>query len=70
MRSSPTRSFRDGLPADVKAPLQRAVKEIDRLLDRTATKDNDEALEKIKASGKLQVHVLTAEEKKPSALPS
>ena len=59
------KKFWDGLPADVKAPLQRAVKESTDFFNETAAKDNDEALEKIKASGKLQVHVLTAEEKKP-----
>ena len=58
------KKFWDGLPADLKAPLTRAVKESTEFFDETAAKDNDDALEKIKASGKVQVHVLTDEEKK------
>src|SRR5215470_5761898 len=58
------KKFWDGLPADVKEPLTRAVKETTEFFDETAAKDNDDALEKIKASGKIQVHVLTNDEKK------
>jgi len=58
------KKFWDGLPADLKAPLTRAVKESTEFFDETAAKDNEDALEKIKASGKVQVHVLTDEEKK------
>jgi len=58
------RKFWDGLPADLKAPLTRAVKESTDFFDETAAKDNADALEKIKASGKVQVHYLTDEEKK------
>jgi C4-dicarboxylate-binding protein DctP len=58
------KKFWDGLPADVKEPLQRAVKESTDYFNDTAAKDNDDALEKIKASGKVQVHVLTDDEKK------
>src|SRR5215467_9857724 len=58
------KKFWDGLPADVKTPLQRAVKESTEFFNATAAKDNDDALEKIKASGKIQVHLLTDDEKK------
>src|SRR6516165_9951051 len=58
------KKFWDGLPADVKAPLERAVKESTDFFNETAAKDNDEALEKIKASGRVQFHYLTDEEKK------
>jgi C4-dicarboxylate-binding protein DctP len=58
------KKFWDGLPADVKAPLERAVKETTDYFNETAAKDNEEALEKIKATGKLQFHYLTDEEKK------
>jgi C4-dicarboxylate-binding protein DctP len=58
------KKFWDGLPADVREPLGRAVKEATDFFNDTAAKDNEEALEKIKASGKIQVHVLTPEEKK------
>jgi C4-dicarboxylate-binding protein DctP len=58
------KKFWDGLPADLKEPLARAVKESTEFFNATAAKDNDDALEKIKASGKIQVHVLTDAEKK------
>ncbi len=58
------KKFWDGLPADVKAPLERAIKETTDYFNETAAKDNEEALEKIKATGKLEFHYLTDEEKK------
>ena len=58
------KKFWDGLPAGVKEPLVRAVKESTDFFNETAAKDNDEALEKIKASGRVQFHYLTDEEKK------
>src|SRR6202521_4544478 len=58
------KKFWDGLPADVREPLGRAVKEATEFFNDTAAKDNEEALEKIKASGKIQVHVQTPEERK------
>jgi C4-dicarboxylate-binding protein DctP len=57
------KKFWDGLPEDVRAGLDRAVKESTDFFDTTAAKDNVDALEKIKASGKVEVHVLTPEEK-------
>ena len=53
------KKFWDGLPADLKEPLARAVKESTDYFNATAAKDNEDALEKIKASGKVQVHYLT-----------
>jgi C4-dicarboxylate-binding protein DctP len=58
------KKFWDGLPADLKEPLARAVKESTDYFNETAAKDNVDALEKIKASGKVQVHYLTDDEKK------
>ena len=58
------KKFWDGLPADLKAPLERAVKESTDFFNETAAKDNDDALEKIKASGRVEFHYLTDEEKK------
>src|SRR5580692_1558592 len=55
--------FWDSLPADVRPGLDRAVKESTDFFNETAAKDNAEALEKIKASGKVEVHVLTPEER-------
>ena len=58
------KKFWDGLPADVRPGLDRAVKESTDFFDETAAKDNVDALEKIKTSGKLEFHVLTDTEKK------
>lgn len=55
--------FWNGLPADVRPGLDRAVKETTAFFNDTAAKDNDEALKQIKASGKVQIHVLTDTEK-------
>jgi C4-dicarboxylate-binding protein DctP len=58
------KKFWDGLPADVRAPLERAVKESTDFFNETAARENDEALEKIKASGRIEFHYLTDEDKK------
>jgi C4-dicarboxylate-binding protein DctP len=58
------KKFWDGLPPDVRDGLAKAVKETTDFFDETAAKDNADALEKIKASGKMQIHVLTPDEKK------
>src|SRR6516165_9261847 len=58
------KKFWDGLPEDVRAPLARAAKESTDFFNETAAKDNADALEKIKASGKIQVHVLTDTERR------
>ena len=57
------KKFWDGLPADVRPGLDRAVKESTEFFNETAAKDNADALEKIKASGKIEVHVQTDTEK-------
>jgi C4-dicarboxylate-binding protein DctP len=58
------KKFWDQLPADVREPLARAVKETSDFFNTTAEKDNADALEKIKASGKIEFHHLTDEQKK------
>jgi C4-dicarboxylate-binding protein DctP len=58
------KKFWDGLPPDVRDGLNRAVKESTDFFNTTAAKDNDDALNKIRASGKIQVHDLTPDEKK------
>jgi C4-dicarboxylate-binding protein DctP len=57
------KKFWDALPADVRPGLDRAVKETTDFFDDTAAKDNEDALNQIKASGKVQIHVLTDAEK-------
>jgi len=58
------RTFWNGLPDDVRDGLDRAVKESTAFFNDVAAKDNADALEKIKASGKTDVHVLSEAEKK------
>jgi C4-dicarboxylate-binding protein DctP len=57
------KKFWDGLPADVRTGLDRAVKESTDFFNETAAKDNADALDKIKASGKIDVHYQTEAEK-------
>ncbi len=57
------KKFWDSLPADVRPGLDRAVKESTDFFNETAAKDNADALEQIKASGKVQMHVLSDTEK-------
>jgi C4-dicarboxylate-binding protein DctP len=58
------KTFWNSLPADVRAQLDRAVKESTEFFNVTAAKDNADALDKIKASGKTALHILTDAEKK------
>jgi C4-dicarboxylate-binding protein DctP len=58
------KTFWNGLPPDVRAQLDRAVKESTDFFNATAAKDNEEAIEKIRASGKTEIHVLTEAERK------
>jgi C4-dicarboxylate-binding protein DctP len=58
------KTFWNSLPDDVRAQLDRAVKETSVFFNETAAKDNSDAIEKIKASGKTEIHLLTEAEKK------
>jgi len=58
------KKFWDTLPADLREPLGRAVKESTDFFNNTAEKDNADALEKIKASGKIEFHYLDDAQKK------
>jgi C4-dicarboxylate-binding protein DctP len=55
--------FWDGLPADIRPGLDRAVAESTQFFDDTAAKDNVTAMDVIKGTGKMQIHVLTDTEK-------
>ena len=57
------KKFWDGLPADVRAPLDQAMKEATEFANAQAQKDNDDALAKMKASGKIEFIELTSEQK-------
>ncbi len=58
------KTFWNSLPEDVRAELDRAVKETNAFFNDTAAKDNADAIDKIKASGKTEIHILTEAEKK------
>ncbi len=58
------KTFWNSLPEDVRAALDRAVKETNTFFNDTAAKDNADAIEKIRASGKTEIHILTEAEKK------
>jgi C4-dicarboxylate-binding protein DctP len=56
--------FWDGLPADIREKLERAMHEATDYVNAIAQQENDDALAAIKASGKTEIVTLTAAEKK------
>jgi len=58
------KKFWDGLPAEIRTALDKAMKESTVFANTIAKQDNEEALAKVKASGKSQILTLSAEEKK------
>jgi C4-dicarboxylate-binding protein DctP len=58
------KKFWDGLPADIRSELEGAMREATKYTDAISKSENDEALSKIKASGKTQIIALTVDEKK------
>lgn len=57
------KKFWDNLPADIRTQLESAMKDATRYANTIAQKENDEALEAIKASGKTKIYYLTDAEK-------
>ena len=57
------KKFWDGLPADIRASLEKAMKEATDFANGAAQKDNDDALEAMRKSGKTEIVELTAEQK-------
>ncbi len=57
------KKFWDGLPADVRTGLEAAMVEATKYSNDIAKQENDDAMAKVKASGKSAVYVLTAEER-------
>ncbi|WP_313951500.1 TRAP transporter substrate-binding protein [Accumulibacter sp.] len=55
--------FWDSLPADVRGQLETAMKESTRYANDIAKEQNDKDLEAVRKSGKMQVHVPTAEQR-------
>jgi len=57
------KKFWDGLPADIRTTLEGAMKEATKYANDIAKKENDDALEGVRKSGKTQIITLTADEK-------
>jgi len=57
------KKFWDGLPGDVRAQLEQAMKEATDYANKLAREQNDADLELVKKSGKTQVYVPTKEER-------
>jgi C4-dicarboxylate-binding protein DctP len=57
------KKFWDGLPADLRTTLQGAMKDATKYANDIAQKENDEALEAVRKSGKTQILTPTAQEK-------
>src|ERR1700756_498802 len=57
------KKFWDGLPPDIRTALEGAMKDATKYANDIAKKENDDALESVKKSGKTQIITLTADEK-------
>ena len=57
------KKFWDALPADIRAALEKAMKEATAFNNEVAQKDNDAAIAAMKASGRIKLHELTPQEK-------
>ncbi|MES2353604.1 MAG: TRAP transporter substrate-binding protein [Pseudomonadota bacterium] len=57
------KKFWEALPADIRATLEGAMNDATKYADDIAKKENDDALEAVKKSGKTQIITLTPEEK-------
>ena len=58
------KKFWDGLPADIRTIVSDAMKEATAFNNKIVRQDTEDAIAKVKASGKTQVIVLTPDEKK------
>jgi C4-dicarboxylate-binding protein DctP len=57
------KKFWDGLPADVRSALESAMKDATKFANDIAKKENDDAIEAVKKSGKTEIIALTDAEK-------
>jgi C4-dicarboxylate-binding protein DctP len=57
------KKFWDGLPADIRTQLEKAMREATDYTNSIAQKENDDAMEKMKESGLTKILPLTAEQK-------
>jgi C4-dicarboxylate-binding protein DctP len=58
------RKFWEGLPADIRSQLEKAMAEATRFERDIAKKENDDALAAVRASGKTEVYVLSEAERR------
>jgi len=58
------KKFWDDLPGDIRTELEGAMKDATTYANDIAKKENDDALDAVRKSGKSQIHTLSAEEKK------
>lgn len=56
------KKFWDGLPADLRGILEKAMKEATDFENKLTQEEEDETLQKIKASGKIEIYTLTKAE--------
>ncbi len=59
------KKFWDGLPADIRAQLTQAMAEATKFTNDSAFKDNEDALAKVRASGKTEILTLSKAERAP-----
>jgi C4-dicarboxylate-binding protein DctP len=57
------KKFWDGLPADIRTTLEGAIKDATKYANDIARKENDDALEAVRKSGKTEIIQLTPEQK-------
>ncbi len=57
------KKFWDGLPADIRATLEGAMKDSTKFANDIAKKENEDALEAVRKSGKTEILTLTPEQK-------
>ncbi len=57
------KKFWDGLPADVRGQLEKALVEATDYANQIAKEENDKSLEAVRASGKTEIYTPTDEEK-------
>ncbi len=57
------KKFWDGLPADVRGQLEKAMAEATEYANKIAKEENDDSMAKVKASGKSDVYTPTAQER-------
>ena len=57
------KKFWDGLPADIRTTLEGAMKDATKYANDIAQKENDDALEAVKKSGKTEILTLTPDQK-------